>query len=90
MPRNGYRDATEASLLHAHGFGGVIGHGLGRVRCHDDRDAKLAIHAEQRMQKRFLRNGVKLGGRLVEEQDARLHGQDSRKGDDLLLAARKL
>ncbi len=59
------------------------------MRCHDNRAAQLAIHAEQRMQKTLLGNGIQLGRWLVEQQHARAQRQHSRQRQQLFASTRK-
>ena len=50
----------------------------------------LAAYALQQVEDFRLHREIERGGRLVEEQDARLHDQRPRDGDALALAARDL
>ncbi len=83
------RHRVRASVTQFHGVGGVGGHRLRSVRRHHHGDAKLAVHAEKRMQEVLLGHWVQLGGGFVEQQQARLHRQRAGQRDHLLLAARK-
>ena len=57
------------------------------MRCHHHRAAKLAIHAEERVQEVLLRDGVELRRGLVEQQQVGLHHQRGRQGEQLLATA---
>ena len=60
------------------------------MRGNHHRDSQLAVHAEKRVQEVLLRHRVKLGRRLVEQQQPGLHGKDAGQREHLLLASRKL
>ena len=79
--------ASRASVTQFHGVGGVGGHRLRSVRRHHHGDAKLAVHAEKRMQEVLLGHWVQLGGGFVEQQPGALHRQRAGQRDHLLLAA---
>ena len=59
------------------------------MRRHDHRAPQLTVHTEERVQEVLLSNGIELRRRLVEQQDARLHGKRGRQRQQLLAPARK-
>ena len=68
----------------------VLGHRLRRVRGNHDRDAKLAVRPEEQPQERLLRDGVEHARGLVEQQQARAHGERGRQGKRLPLTTGEL
>ena len=81
---------AHASLPHREGAGGVLGHRLRRVRGHHDGDAELAVRAEEQSEEGLLGYRVEHARRLVEQKQPRAHGERSREGERLPLAAGEL
>ena len=76
-------------VLQLKGAGRVLEHRPRAMRRHHDRAAQLAVHAKERVQKGLLGNGVELRRRLVEQKQARSHGERGGKREQLLLSARE-
>ena len=80
------RELAHAAVLNAKGAGSHVAHGLRSVRCHHNGDPKLAVCAEEHGQEVLLGNRVEHRGGLVQEQQARPHGERCGKGEHLALA----
>ena len=93
--RDGCEDRGNGNRAHLavrqlHEVGSVGGGGLRSVGGHDDGDAQLAVHAEERVQEVLLGHRVQLRGGLVEHEQPRLQGQHGRQVHHLLLASRQV
>ena len=80
----------DAAAIHHHDPRNFVSELVDAMFDHHDRRAILHVEAGQHGEHFGHAGGIEIGGRLVENQQARLRGQDGGDADALLLTARKL